>query len=425
MGGYYPLQKLRILRVGLKISAIMKYLKVKGTRDILPAESELREQIWTKAKAILKAYGYGIITTPTFEYTELFVRSVGETTDIVEKEMYSFKDRGGRSLTLRPEGTAGVIRAFLENHMVPPVKLAYFENMFRAERPQKGRFREFWQIGVEFIGPADPLADAEIIEMGLNMLRSFGIEDVKLEINSIGMPQERKAYREKLLEYLRDKRDELCDDCKRRMERNPLRVLDCKIDAPNLIDAPKLLDFLSEDSRDHFDKVLDYLRSWGIGFEINPRLVRGLDYYTKTVFEFKFSGLGAQDTLLAGGRYDLLVEELGGRPTPAVGFAMGVERIILALGREGVPPKPKYFIVTLGEKARNYGIELLRGLRQKGISAEISHDPKSLRAQMKLANRLGARYALIIGEDELAQNKVKLRDMESGVERLVDESELT
>ncbi len=402
----------------------LKYKRIKGTRDILPAESEVREQLWQKARKILLRYGYGFITTPTFEATELFVRSVGEATDIVEKEMYTFTDRGGRSLTLRPEGTAGVVRAYLENHMIPPVKLAYYENVFRAERPQKGRLREFWQIGVEFIGAGDPLADAETIELGLTLLKEFGFKELKLELNSIGTVEDRQRYRNVLIEYLEKRKDELCEDCQRRLYRNPLRVLDCKIDGPKLKDAPNIMDYLSEDSKRHFETVLEYLGLWGIDYEINNRLVRGLDYYTHTVFEFKTAGLGAQNTVLAGGRYDGLVEELGGPPTPAVGFALGVERVILALNLEAQPPKPEYFIVTHGDEARKFAVELIRQLRAEGISADMSHNPKSMKAQMKLANRIGARYTIIIGEDELSSQKVKIRDMESGEEKLLSVGEL-
>ncbi len=402
----------------------LKYKRIKGTRDILPAESEVREQLWQKARKILLRYGYGFITTPTFEATELFVRSVGEATDIVEKEMYTFTDRGGRSLTLRPEGTAGVVRAYLENHMIPPVKLAYYENVFRAERPQKGRLREFWQIGVEFIGAGDPLADAETIELGLTLLKEFGFKELKLELNSIGTVEDRQRYRNVLIEYLEKRKDELCEDCQRRLYRNPLRVLDCKIDGPKLKDAPNIMDYLSEDSKRHFETVLEYLELWDIDYEINNRLVRGLDYYTHTVFEFKTAGLGAQNTVLAGGRYDGLVEELGGPPTPAVGFALGVERVILALNLDAQPPKPEYFIVTHGDEARKFAVELIRQLRAEGISADMSHNPKSMKAQMKLANRIGARYTLIIGEDELSSQKVKIRDMESGEEKLLSVGEL-
>ncbi len=402
----------------------LKYKRIKGTRDILPAESEVREQLWQKARKILLRYGYGFITTPTFEATELFVRSVGEATDIVEKEMYTFTDRGGRSLTLRPEGTAGVVRAYLENHMIPPVKLAYYENVFRAERPQKGRLREFWQIGVEFIGAGDPLADAETIELGLTLLKEFGFKELKLELNSIGTVEDRQRYRNVLIEYLEKRKDELCEDCQRRLYRNPLRVLDCKIDGPKLKDAPNIMDYLSEDSKRHFEKVLEYLELWGIDYEINNRLVRGLDYYTHTVFEFKTAGLGAQNTVLAGGRYDGLVEELGGPPTPAVGFALGVERVIIALNLDAQPPKPEYFIVTHGDEARKFAVELIRQLRAEGISVDMSHNPKSMKAQMKLANRTGARYTIIIGEDELSSQKVKIRDMESGEEKLLSVGEL-
>ncbi len=402
----------------------LKYKRIKGTRDILPPEFEVREQLWQTAREVLLRYGYGFIITPTFEATELFVRSVGENTDIVEKEMYTFTDRGGRSLTLRPEGTAGVVRAYLENHFIPPVKLAYFENVFRAEKPQKGRLREFWQIGVEFIGSDDPLSDAETIELGLTLLSEFGFKELNLEINSIGTPEDRRKYREVLIAYLEGRKDELCEDCQRRLYKNPLRVLDCKIDGPKLKDAPNILDYLSDESRRRFETVLNYLDTWGISYTVNNRLVRGLDYYTHTVFEFKTRGFGAQDTVLAGGRYDGLVEELGGPPTPAVGFALGVERVIIALNLTARPPRPSYFIVTHGDDARKFAVELIRQLRHEGISVDMSHTVKSMKAQMKIANRMGVRFTIIIGEEELSEGKVKVRDMESGEETLLSVGEL-
>ncbi|RKZ00117.1 MAG: histidine--tRNA ligase [Candidatus Hydrothermota bacterium] len=402
----------------------LKYTKIKGTRDILPEEYSLWRELLERAFKILRSYGYNFIVTPTFERTELFIRSIGDTTDIVEKEMYTFTDRGGRSLTLRPEGTAPVVRAYLENPLIPPQKLAYFMNMFRAERPQKGRFREFWHLGVEFIGVRDPSADAEVVELAYRLVHEFGVKEIKLEINSIGTVEDRKRYREVLLDYLRARKDELCEDCRRRMERNPLRVLDCKIDGPKLLDAPLLTDYLSQASKSYFEDVLEYLRRWGVPFEVNKRLVRGLDYYTETAFEIKSGALGAQDSVGGGGRYDGLVEELGGPPTPAVGFALGFDRVLIASGLQGYREPLDYFIAYLGDEAREKGFEVLQALRKRGKRAEISHEKKSLKSQMKLADRLGARYALIIGDEELARDVVKVRDMETGEEKFLKPSEL-
>jgi len=398
--------------------------KVKGTRDILSEEYREREELLEKAKRTLRSYGFDFIITPTFERTELFVRSIGETTDIVEKEMYTFLDRGRRSLTLRPEATAPVLRAYLENRMIPPVKLAYFMNMFRAEKPQKGRLREFWHLGVEVIGVENPLIDAEIVELGLKLLVEFGLQRVRIEINSIGTDEERKRYIVALREFLEPRKDELCEDCKRRLLRNPLRILDCKKDAEMLKETPSILDFLGEKSKAHFDEVLSYLREWGVEYHLNDKLVRGLDYYTRTTFEYKVEGLGAQDAVGGGGRYDRLCEELGGPPTPAIGFALGIERILLALGmrkeREGLD----FFVVTHGEDGRRKGIELLRKMREKGKRVDISYERKSMKAQMKLASRLGSKKTIIIGEDEIKMGKIKIRDMATGEELFVNEEEL-
>lgn len=401
-----------------------KFQKVKGTRDILPDEWNLWDELLSIAKKRLKAYGYDFVITPAFERTDLFVRSIGEVTDIVEKEMYTFKDRGGRSLTLRPEGTAPVVRAYLENRMIPPVKLAYFMNMFRAERPQKGRYREFWHLGVEAIGIKVPLIDAEMISMGYELLREFGIEEIKISLNTIGTSDERKRYREALREALIPRKDTLCEDCQRRLYTNPLRILDCKIDGPNLVDIPTIYDFLGEESEEHFERVKDYLTKWNIPYELNPRLVRGLDYYTRTAFEFITPGLGAQDALGGGGRYDGLVEELGGPPTPAIGFAIGMDRVTLALKIGGRHEKPKYFVATIGNDPREFAVKLVHDLREKGIRTELSYADKGLKAQMKLANRIGASFAILIGEDELKSGKVKLHNMETGEENLIEPKDL-
>ncbi len=397
----------------------MKFQRIRGTRDILPDEYAMREELLQRARRILRAYGYRFIQTPTFEPTELFVRSVGETTDIVEKEMYTFQDRGGRSLTLRAEGTAPVIRAFLENHLPSPIKLAYYVPIFRAERPQKGRLREHYQLGVEAIGERSPLLDSELIRMLMEILDAFGIQERRLEINSIGSPEDRQRYRQALLEYLTPLRETLCADCQRRMDRNPLRVLDCKVDGPRLTDVPRFQDYLSDESRRFFDELLSILDRWQIPYQVNPRLVRGLDYYTDTVFEVKVPGLGAQDTVAGGGRYDRLVEELGGPPTPAVGFGMGMERVLLALGEPRKEEPLDYFVVYTSEATRERALDLAFELRQRGFAVDFVHEPKKLRAQMKRAHRLKARYTLIVGDEELQRNAVKLRHMETGEEREV------
>ncbi len=397
----------------------MKFQRIRGTRDILPEEFAVREELLQKARRILRAYGYRFIQTPTFEPTELFVRSVGETTDIVEKEMYTFQDRGGRSLTLRAEGTAPVVRAFLENRLPSPIKLAYYVPIFRAERPQKGRLREHYQLGVEALGERSPLLDAELIRMLMEILDAFGVTERRLEVNSIGSPEDRRRYREALLEYLEPRREHLCSDCQRRMDRNPLRVLDCKVDGPRLTDAPRFQDYLSPESRQFFEDLLDRLDRWQIPYEVNPRLVRGLDYYTDTVFEVKVPRLGAQDTVAGGGRYDRLVEELGGPPTPAVGFGMGMERVLLALGEPRKQEALDFFVVYTSEATREKAIDLAFSLRRQGYAVDFTHEFKKLRAQMKRANRLRARKVIIVGDEELAQGAVRLRDMDTGDEQEV------
>ena len=344
---------------------------------------------------------------------------MGETTDIVEKEMYTFQDRGGRSLTLRAEGTAPVIRAFLENQLPSPIKLAYYVPIFRAERPQKGRLREHYQLGVEAIGERAPLLDAEVIRMLLEILQAFGLKEWRLAINSIGSPEDRRRYREALLRYLEPRRQDLCTDCQRRMDRNPLRVLDCKVDGPRLTDAPRFQDYLGDESRRFFEELLGILDRWNIAYTVNPRLVRGLDYYTDTVFEVKVPGLGAQDTVAGGGRYDRLVEELGGPPTPAVGFGMGMERVLLALGEPRTEEPLDYFVAYTSEATRDAAVDLVFALRRQGYAVDFSHEFKKLRAQMKRANRLKARKTVIVGDDELARGVVRVRDMETGSEEEV------
>jgi len=407
----------------------IKYQRPRGTRDILPEEEKFREGLIIKARRVLESYGYTFMITPTFEYAELFSRSIGTTTDIVEKEMFVFQDRGERLLALRPEGTASIIRAFLENQVHPPAKLAYIMNMFRAERPQRGRYREFWQIGAEALGIKDPLLDAEVIEMAVRVLKEMGLENFQLEINSIGTPEEREIYKRTLLDYIEEKElmkeFTLCESCNRRKSTNVLRILDCEIDAPKLYDAPVILEFLSRESYRYFEEVQSYLNSWGIEYTINPKLVRGLDYYTHTVFEIKVKELGAQDTVCGGGRYDRLVEELGGPATPAMGFAIGLDRVVVAM--ENKIPKlkgPFYFVATVGEMERGYGVRLLKKLREWYIPSDMCYELKSLKAQLKIADRIKAQRAVIVGEDEIMRGKVKVRNMETGEEVEVDENEL-
>ncbi len=400
-----------------------RFQRPRGTKDILPAEYELREELRSKARRVLRAYGYKFLETPAFERYELFARSVGETTDIVEKEMFVIK-RGDDTYALRPEGTAGAVRAFLENGLKTPAKLAYWGFFFRAERPQKGRLRQFTQLGVEALGLASPLLDAEQIKMALEVLGAWGLRGVEVRLNSLGCPEDRARYREALLEYLRARRSQLCPDCQRRMERNPLRVLDCKVDGPKLANAPKITDYLCEECRRHYEEVKEYLTRWGVDFVEDSRLVRGLDYYTRTVYELRAQGLGAQNSVGGGGRYDGLVEELGGPPTPAAGWAIGVERAILALGAEAPEPRLDLFVANVGEGTREEALKIAQLLRSKGYSVDLDYGARRLRKQMELANRLRARRVVIVGEDELREGLVRVRDMESGQERLVKPEEI-
>ncbi|MGB3092209.1 MAG: histidine--tRNA ligase, partial [Candidatus Zixiibacteriota bacterium] len=374
----------------------MKYKALYGTHDILPDESVKWQYLEDQLRKIFALYNYQEIRVPTFEETELFARSIGQDTDIVRKEMYTFQDQGRRSITLRPEGTAGVVRAYLEHGLgekSPLVKLYYLGSMFRQERPQKGRMREFHQFGIEAIGSADPAVDAEQIEMGVRICQKLKITNFKLHLNSIGCPVCRPVHREKLLDFMKDKIGDLCDDCKTRYLRNPLRMFDCKKEQciEQLKDAPVMVDFLCEDCQMHYDQVKKYLAELGVDYLEDKRLVRGLDYYTKTAFEIKSPLLGSQDTLLGGGRYDLLVEELGGKPTPAIGFAAGIERFILVLQMQKKldleEKKLKLFIAALGDEAKAFAVKLVRDLRQKNISCETDYLQRSLKAQLREANR--------------------------------------
>lgn len=393
----------------------------RGTKDILPdtvgdwnyVEGEIRE--------LCRRFGYSEIRTPIFEHTELFQRGIGEGTDVVDKEMYTFTDRGERSITLRPENTASAVRAYLQNKLYAQsnlVKLFYIGSMFRYDRPQAGRMREFHQFGVEALGEANPAVDAEVILLAMNLLEGLGLKDLELSINSVGCPKCRSKYRTMLQDFFRDKLEDLCEDCRSRFERSPLRILDCKKDSdkPYMADAPKITDCLCEECADHFAKLKELLTSAGISFTHDPRLVRGLDYYTKTAFEIKYLPLGAQSAVAGGGRYDGLIEEMGGNPTPAVGFATGLERLLLALESQNLLPEKNRsvdaYVVALGEAAQAEGFKLLNSLRQQGLSAAMDFAGRSMKAQMKQANKLGAKYSVILGEDEIAEGVVMLRSME-------------
>ena len=393
----------------------------RGTKDILPdtvgdwnyVEGEIRE--------LCRRFGYSEIRTPIFEHTELFQRGIGEGTDVVDKEMYTFTDRGERSITLRPENTASAVRAYLQNKLYAQsnlVKLFYIGSMFRYDRPQAGRMREFHQFGVEALGEANPAVDAAVILLAMNLLEGLGLKDLELSINSVGCPKCRSKYRTMLQDFFRDKLEDLCEDCRSRFERSPLRILDCKKDSdkPYMADAPKITDCLCEECAEHFAKLKELLTSAGISFTHDPRLVRGLDYYTKTAFEIKYPPLGAQSAVAGGGRYDGLIEEMGGNPTPAVGFATGLERLLLALESQNLLPEKNRsvdaYVVALGETAQAEGFKLLNSLRQQGLSAAMDFAGRSMKAQMKQANKLGAKYSVILGEDEISEGVVMLRSME-------------
>ena len=401
----------------------------RGTKDILPSVIGYWRHIESTAREICSLFNYQEIRTPIFEHTELFLRGIGETTDIVEKEMYTFVDRGERSITLRPENTAAVVRSFLEHKLYAdsqPTKLFYIGPMFRYDRPQAGRFRQFHQFGVEALSAKGPTVDAEIIILAVQFLEKLGLKNLKLYINSVGCPRCRSVYRSKLQDYLRANIGDFCEDCQSRFERNPMRVLDCKNKNCGKLSqgAPEMVDCLCDDCREHFEGLKQMLSAANIDFHLNPRLVRGLDYYTKTAFEIQYEPLGAQSAVCGGGRYDGLVEECGGAATPGIGFAIGMERVLLALEKQSLLPKldtsPAAFVVTLGPEAQQIGFKLLCELRRHGITSDMDFMNRSLKAQMKLANKCSAGYVAIIGEDEAAQNKVMLKNMISGEQTLLD-----
>ncbi|HHU91454.1 MAG TPA: histidine--tRNA ligase [Clostridiaceae bacterium] len=395
----------------------------RGTRDILPDDINQWNYVEKEFALVCKKFGYKEIRLPVFEYTELFQRGVGDTTDVVQKEMYTFEDKGGRSITLRPEGTAGVVRSYIEHGMssLPqPVKLFYQITAYRYEKVQKGRYREFHQFGVELLGAADPAADVEVISMLSLFFNRLGIKNLKLNLNSIGCPECRSAYNELLKSYLADKIGDMCDTCKTRYGRNPMRILDCKEELckKKLIDAPALLDHICDDCREHFNQVTKKLDTIDIHFDIDKNIVRGLDYYTRTVFEFVSENIGTQGTVCGGGRYDGLVEACGGAPTPGIGFALGVERLLLEMNSQGIefpiPETPDIYIGAIGEKAGPVSEKLAWQLRNNNIYCIKDIMGRSVRAQMKYADKLGVRYSLILGDNEIESNKAQLRDMKTG-----------
>ena len=395
----------------------------KGTSDILPSSAEKWQYAENKIREVCSHFGVREIRTPVFEHTELFSRGVGDTTDVVEKEMYTFNDKGGRSITLRPEGTAGAVRSFIENGLFndsQPTKLFYQISCYRYEKPQAGRMREFHQFGVEYFGTQSPCADVEIIELAQTVLESFGLKNLKLHINSIGCPECRKKYNEKLREFLLENYDSLCDTCKSRFERNPMRIIDCKSPVCKEIvkGAPRLIDYLCEECSEHFSSVRKMLENVGINYDIDPDIVRGLDYYTKTVFEITADIQSSNTTICGGGRYDGLMSELGGPEMPACGFAIGMERLFLALESQNInidcKPSVDIYIGSMDDESLMFAQRLSHDLRLAGIGAEYDKMGRGVKAQMKYANKIGARYSVIIGGDELSSKKAMLKNMALG-----------
>ena len=396
---------------------------IKGTQDILPNEVYKNQFIEQTVLDIAGKFGFREIRTPVFEHTELFQRGVGDTTDVVQKEMYTFDDKGGRSITLRPEGTAGAVRAFLEHGLFNealPQKICYVLNCYRYEKPQAGRWREFQQFGVEMFGAASPAADAEVISLANEIFAFLGVEGLQLELNSIGCPECRKNYHAALREYFDSRKEELCPTCLGRLEKNPMRILDCKSPVCKDIakDAPAIIDYICDDCSAHFESVKKYLDKMNIEYVVNPRIVRGLDYYTRTVFEFVSTQIGAQGTVCGGGRYDGLVEELGGPVTPALGFGMGTGRLLMLLEAQGIElPKPDgcdIYIAPMGEQASFEAAAIVADLRAGGISAQTDVVGRSLKAQMKYADKIGAKYTMVLGDNEIAEGKANIKNMDTG-----------
>ena len=405
----------------------------RGTKDILPSQIENWTYIENKIRDICRRYDYEEIRTPTFEHTELFQRGIGEGTDVVDKEMYTFEDRGGRSITLRPENTASAVRAYLQNKLFADkslVKLFYIGSMFRYDRPQAGRLREFHQFGVEALGEKNPAVDAEVILLAVDFLHSLGLNDLKLKINTVGCPKCRPVYRQKLQHFFSEVVDELCHDCQTRLNKNPMRILDCKVDGGKefMEEAPKIKDCLCDDCREHFKSLQNLLNAANVDFTVDERLVRGLDYYTNTAFEIQYAPLGAQSAIAGGGRYDGLIKEIGGTPTPAVGFAAGLERILVALELQNLLPTTENridtFIVAVGDEAETFAFELLTKIRRAGLTATMDFAKRSMKAQMKQAGKSNARFALIIGEDEVKNKTVTVKNLETSDQNTMASNEI-
>lgn len=395
----------------------------KGTMDVVPSQAYKWHTVERLAKETAEQFGFKEIRIPTFEDTGLFVRSVGETTDVVQKEMYKVTAAGDSEFTLRPEGTAGTMRAMLENGIMNegfPQKAFYILSCFRHEKPQAGRLREFHQFGCEMVGSASPRADAEVISLAKNLIDRVGLKNIELNINSIGCPECRANYHKALKEYFSARQDELCDTCKGRLEKNPMRILDCKSPICQDIakDAPVILDYLCDDCREHFEKLQEYLKIMGIEFKINPKIVRGLDYYTRTVFEFVTTEIGAQGTVCGGGRYDGLIEELGGQKTPALGFGMGLERLILTMEKQGCdfinPKTADLYIATMGENAVSKALKMAMELRDDGFFVEYDLIGRGIKPQMKYADKIGAKFVVVLGDNEIESGMAKLKNMETG-----------
>ncbi len=404
----------------------------KGTKDVLPQDSYKWHYVENTAKAVASFYGVKEIRTPVFEHTELFLRGVGDTTDIVNKEMYTFLDKGNRSITLKPEGTAGVARSFIENglhNLVMPLKMFYISPVFRYERPQAGRLREHHQFGVEFYGSSAPQTDAEVILLGYTILKKLGL-NVELNINSMGCSKCRAEYNNALKEYLKDNLDKLCATCQSRFEKNPLRILDCKEEeCKKLVEnAPKITDYLCEDCSNHFETLKSLLTSAGLSFNVNPKIVRGLDYYTKTVFEFVTTDLGSQGTVLGGGRYDKLIEQIGGPKVCGVGFGMGIERVLMLMENKGVnipeDDSCDLYIASMGQEALIKSFEIATKLRNNGVKVEIDHLLRSVKAQFKYADKIKAKYVVVIGDNEIASGVLQLKQMSDGSTKDITMDEL-
>ncbi len=405
----------------------------KGTKDVLPSQSYKWQFVEDVARETAKTFNYKEVRTPVFEHTELFQRGVGETTDVVNKEMYTFEDKGGRSITLKPEGTAGVARLFIENGLASsplPVKTFYITPAFRYERPQAGRLREFHQFGLEVFGSPSPETDAEVIFAASSFLDKLGLKDIELQINSIGCPICRNEYNKALKKYFEPHLESMCQTCKTRYEKNPLRMLDCKEENCKAINAnaPEILDYLCEDCKSHFEDVKALLNVLGLKYTVNPRIVRGLDYYTKTVFEFLTGKIGAQSAVCAGGRYDNLLSQLGGNSLPAIGFAAGIERLLLLMETTGAPfpaeQKPRIYIAGMDGKTRSLAFETAAYLRTNGVSAEVDHMQRSIKAQFKYADKIGAEFVAVIGEEELNAGVVNVKKMTDGSTSAVKIKEL-